>query len=102
MNGGTRSSGVAATLRNPPNFFIPIMLDVILIFSGNEVLESSPDPFICVDLFSLLFVVHCNSMVVLEVILELLSFLELFEEELMKLILARAVLGVHAFKNPVK
>ena len=77
------------------------MLDVILIFSGNEVLES-PDPFICVDLFSLLFVVHCNSMVVLEVILELLSFLELFEEELMELIFARAVLGVHAFKNPVK
>ena len=78
------------------------MLDVILIFTGNEVLESSSDPFICVNLFSFLFVVHCNSMVVLEVILELLSFLELFGEELMELIFARAVLGVHAFKNPVK
>ena len=102
MNGDARGSGVAAALRDSPNFLIPIMLNIVLVFTCNEVLESSSDPFASLHLFGLLFVVHCNPMVVLEVILELFGFLELFEEKLVKLILTRTVLGVHALKHPVE
>ena len=72
------------------------MLNVILILAGNEVFKSSSDPFVCVDLFGFLFVIHSNSMVILKVVFELLGFLELLEEKFMKLVLARAVLGVYA------
>ena len=82
-------------MRDPPNFFIPIMLDGILVFSGNEVFESPSDPFVSVHLLSLLFIVHGNPVVIFEVILELVGFLELFEEKLMELVLARAILGIH-------
>ena len=78
------------------------MLDIVLVLSGNEVLESPSDPLVGVHLLGLLFVIHCNPMVVLEVILELVGFLELFEEKLVKLILTRTVLGVHALKHPVE
>ena len=57
------------------------MLDDILIFSGNEIFESASNPFIGMYLFSLLFVVHGNPVVVFIVVLELLGFLELFEEK---------------------
>ena len=95
MNGDTRGSRIAATLRDPPNFFIPIVLDSILVFSGNEVFESPSDPLVSVHLFGFLFIVHGNPVVVLEVILEFVGFLELFEEKLMELVLARAILGIH-------
>ncbi len=78
------------------------MLDIVLVLSGNEVLESPSDPLVGVHFLGLLFIVHCNPMVVLEVILELVGFLELFEEKLVKLILTRTVLGVHALKYPVE
>ena len=78
------------------------MLDIVLVLSGNEVLESPPDPLVGVHLLGLLFIVHCNPMVVLEVILELVGFLELFKEKLVKLILTRTVLGVHALKYPIE
>ena len=71
------------------------MFNDILIFSGNEVFESASDPLVSMHLFSFLFVVHGNSVVILEVILELVGFLELFEEKLMELVLARAILGIH-------
>ena len=78
------------------------MLNVVLILLGNEVLESSSDPLVSVHLFGLLFVIHGNPVVVFEIVLELVGFLELFEEKLMKLVLAWAVLGIHALKHPVK
>ena len=102
VDGDARGSWVAASLRDSPNLFIPVMLDIILVFSGNEVLESPSDPFVSVHLFGLLFVVHGLPMVVLEVILELFVFLELFEEKLVELILARTILGVHTFEDPVE
>ena len=78
------------------------MLNVILIFAGNEVFESSSNPFVRVDLFGFLFVIHSNSVIILEVIFELIGFLELLEEKFMKLVLTRAVLGVHFLKNPIE
>ena len=102
MDGDAEGGWVAASLRNSPNLFIPVMLDIVLVLSGNEVLASPPDPFVCVHLFGFLFIVHCNPMVVLEVILELVGLLELFEEKLVKLILTRTVLGVHALKHPIE
>ena len=78
------------------------MLDIVLVLTSNEILESPSDPFVGVYLLGLLFVIHGNPMVVLEVILELFGFLELFEEKLVKLILTRTVLGVHALKHPVE
>ena len=102
MDGDAGGGWVAASLRNSPNLFIPVMLDIVLVLSGNEVLESLSDPLVGVHLLGLLFIVHCNPMVVLEVILELVGFLELFEEKLVKLILTRTVLGVHALKHPVE
>ena len=71
------------------------MLDGILVLSGNEVFESSSNPLVSVHLFGFLFVIHGNPVVILEVILELVGFLELFEEKLMELVLARAILGIH-------
>ena len=102
MDGDAGGGWVAASLRNSPNLFIPVMLDIVLVLSGNEVLESPSDPLVGVHLLGFLFVIHCNPMVVLEVILELFGFLELFEEKLVKLILTRTVLGVHALKHPVE
>ncbi len=102
MDGDARGGRIAASLRDSPNLFIPIVLNVVLILSGNEVLESSSDPLVSVHLFGLLFVVHGNPMVVLEVILELFGFLELFEEKLVKLIFTRTVFGVHTLKHPIK
>ena len=58
------------------------MLDIVLVLTRNEFLESPSDPFVGVHLLGLLFVVHGNPMVVLEVTLELVDFLELFEEKL--------------------
>ena len=78
------------------------MLKDILIFSGNEIFESASNPFIGVHLLSFLFIVHGNSVVVLEVVLELVGFLELFEEKFVKLILARAVLRIHSLEHPVE
>ena len=78
------------------------MLDIVLVLSGNEVLESPSDPLVGVHLLGLLFIVYCNPTVALEVILELVGFLELFEEKLVKLILTRTVLGVHALKHPIE
>ena len=102
MDGDTRGSRIAATLRDPPNFFIPIMLDGILVLSGNEVFESPSDPFVSVHLLSLLFIVHGNPVVIFEVVLELVGFLELFEEKLMELVLAGAILGIHTCEHPVE
>ncbi len=73
------------------------MFDDILIFSGNEVLESTSNPFVGVHLFGFLFVVHGNSVVVLEVVLEFVGFLELLEEKLVERVVARAVFRIHAF-----
>ena len=73
------------------------MFNDILIFSGNEVLESASNPFVCVHLFSFLLVIHGNSVVIFEVILELVGFLELLEEKLVERVLARAVFRIHAF-----
>ena len=73
------------------------MFDDILIFSGNEVFESTSNPFVGVHLFGFLFVVHGNPVVVLEVVLELVGFLELLEEKLMELVFARAVFRIHTF-----
>ena len=73
------------------------MFNDILIFSGNEVFESASDPLVPMHLFSLLFVIHGNSVVVLEVVLELVGFLELLEEKLMELVFARAVFRIHTF-----
>ena len=95
MDGDTRGSRVAAALRNSPNLFIPIMLDGVLVLSGNEVFESSSNPLVSVYLFGLLFVIHGNPVVIFEVILELVGFLELFEEKFMELVLAWAILGIH-------
>ena len=53
-------------------------------------------------LLSFLFIVHGNPVVVFEVVLELVGFLELFEEKFVKLILARAILGIHSLKHPVE
>ena len=73
------------------------MFNDILIFSGNEVFEPASDPLVCMHLFSFLLVIHGNSVVILEVILELVGFLELLEEKLVERVLARAVFRVHAF-----
>ena len=78
------------------------MLDDILIFSGNEIFESASNPFVSVHLFGFLLVVHGNPVVILEVILELVGFLELFEEKLMELVLARAIFGIHSLEHPVE
>ena len=78
------------------------MFDDILIFSGNEVFESASNPFVGMHLFGFLFIVHGNPVVVLEVVLELIGFLELFEEKLVKLVLARAILGIHSLEHPVE
>ena len=72
------------------------MLNDILIFSGDEVFESTSDPLVPMHLFSFLFVIHGNSVVVLEVILELFGFLELLEEKLVERVLTRAVFRIHA------
>ena len=102
MDGHAGGDWVAASLRNSPNLFIPVMLDIVLILSGNEVLEAPSGPLVGVHLRGLLFVIHSNPMVVLEVILELFGFLELFEEKLVELILAWAILGVHTFEDPIE
>ena len=102
MDGDAGGGWVAASLRNSPNLFIPVMLDIVLVLSGNEVLKSPSDPLVGVHLLGFLFVIHCNPMVVLEVILELFGFLELFEEKLVELILARTIHGVHTFEDPVE
>ena len=73
------------------------MFNDILIFSGNEVLESTSDPLVRMHLFSFLLVIHGNSVVILEVILELVGFLELLEEKLVERVFARAVFRIHAF-----
>ena len=78
------------------------MLDDILIFSGNEIFESASNPFIGMHLLSFLFIVHGNPVVVFEVVLELVGFLELFEEKFVKLVLARAILRIHSLKHPVE
>ena len=78
------------------------MLNVVLILSGNEVFESSSDPLVSVHLFGFLFVIHGNPVVVFEVVLELVGFLELYEEKFMELVLAWAVLGIHTLKHPVE
>ncbi len=78
------------------------MFSDVLVLSGNEVFESASNPFVGMHLFGLLFIIHGNPVVVLEVILELIGFLELLEEKFMKLVLTRAVLGVHSLKNPVE
>ena len=51
------------------------MLYVVLILSGNEVLESSSDPLASVHLFGFLLVIHGNPVVVFEIVLELVGFL---------------------------
>ena len=102
MDGDTRGSRIAAALRDPPNFFIPIMLDGILVLSGNEVFESSSNPLVSVYLFGLRFVIHGNPVVIFEVILELVGFLELFEEKFMELVFAWAVFGIHPLKHPIE
>ena len=73
------------------------MFNDILIFSGNEVFESASDPLVSMHLFSFLLVVHGNSVVIFEVVLELVGFLELLEEKLVERVLARAVFRIHAF-----
>ena len=78
------------------------MLNDILIFSGNEIFESASNPFIGMHLLSFLFIVHGNPVVVLEVVLELVGFLELFEEKLVKLVLTRAIFGIHSLEYPVE
>ena len=102
MDGDTGGSRVATALRNSPNLFIPIMFNVVLVLSGNEVFESSSDPLVSVHLFGLLFVIHGNPVVVFKVVLELVGFLELFEEKFMELVLAWAILGIHTLKHPVE
>ena len=73
------------------------MFNDILIFSGNEVFESASDPLVSMHLLSFLLVVHGNSVVVFEVVLELVGFLELFKEKLVERVLAWAVFRVHPF-----
>ena len=73
------------------------MFNDILIFSGNEVFESASDPFVSMHLFSFLFVIHGNSVVVFKVVLELVGFLELFKEKLVERVLTRAVFRIHTF-----
>ena len=102
MDGNSRSGGIATTGRNPPHFFIPIMFDDILIFSGNEMFESTSNPFVGMHLFGLLLVVHGNPVIVFKVVLELVGFLELFEEKLMELVFAWAVFRIHTFKHPIE
>ena len=71
------------------------MFNDILIFSGNEIFESASDPLVSMHLLSFLLVVHGDSGIVFEVILEFVGFLELLEEKLVESVLARAVrLGV--------
>ena len=73
------------------------MFNDILIFSGNEVFESASDPLVSMHLLSFLLVVHGNSVVVFEVVLELVGFLELFKEKLVERVLTRAVFRIHTF-----
>ena len=73
------------------------MLDDILIFSGNEIFESASNPFIGMHLLGFLFIVHGNPVVVFEVVLELVGFLELFKEKLVERVLTRAVFRIHTF-----
>ena len=78
------------------------MFNDVLIFSGNEIFESTSNPFVGMHLFGLLLVVHGNPVIVFKVVLELVGFLELFEEKLMELVFAWAVFRIHAFKHPIE
>jgi hypothetical protein len=74
---------------NSGYFSVPIMFNSILVFSRNVVFHSAPKPFVGVYLLGFLWVVKLHSVVVLDIILQLVRFLELLPEDFMQDIFLR-------------